>query len=70
MSFDFVMLEAQVPNEIYCKAMGIIYSNLSISNIKTDFELKTDESIHHFKLSECNPISGVVAYINDYNVKL
>lgn len=70
MTFDFVTLDATVPNKIYCQAMGIIYSNLSVSNIKTDFELQDKECIYHFTLSECNTVSGVVAYINDLNTEI
>jgi hypothetical protein len=70
MNFNFVSLESEVPYVIYCQAMGIIYSNLSVRNILTDFELQDDEFIYHFILTGCSQISGVVSYINDFNTKL
>jgi hypothetical protein len=70
MNFNYVTLESEVPNLIYCQALGIIYSNLSVQNILTDFELQDEEYIYHFILTGCSQISGVVSYINDFNTKL
>lgn len=63
MNFDYATLDPNgLPNNVYCLAMGKIYSNLGNDIIQIKFEIIDYVKTYKFELDSINEVSGVVSY--------
>ena len=63
MNFDYATVDPQgMPNNIYCLAIGKVYTNLGNDIIEIKFEVIDKVKTYKFELDSINQISGVVSY--------